>query len=264
MKEIENNKTFYFVDESGDPIFFDKYGRNLITRDLASPILILGFIYTKNASVLRKEIIKLQDAVINDKYLCKIPSWNKSIVSFHAKDDCPEVREKVFKLIKDLDFKAQVIVARKIEDIFRKKHNGDPEEFYSDLITKLFKNRLHLNNDITICFAARGNKNKQDYLENAIQTAKNEFDLKWKYKNNNAINIYSNIPSKEPCLQIIDYVEWAIQRAFIKKETRYIEFILDKVSMIWDLYDFENYKRKPGGVIYTKKNQFNLNKISPF
>lgn len=129
MKKIEYNKTYYYVDESGDPIFFDKYGRNLIKQNLSSPILILGFIYTKNPSVLRKEMIELQEVIINDEYLWKIPSWNKSIVSFHAKDDCPEVRERVFKLIKNLDFKAQVIVARKIEDIFRKKHNAILKNF---------------------------------------------------------------------------------------------------------------------------------------
>ena len=39
-----------------------------------------------------------------DKYLENIPSITKTLTSFHAKDDCPEAREKVFKIIKSLNY----------------------------------------------------------------------------------------------------------------------------------------------------------------
>ena len=42
---------------------------------------------------------------------------------FHANKDCAEVREKVFKLLKHQDFTFYCIVARKKEDLWRKKFN---------------------------------------------------------------------------------------------------------------------------------------------
>ena len=46
-----------------------------------------------------------------DEYLKGIPSVSKTIEAFHAKDDVPEVREKVYKMIKDMPFKAEFVVA---------------------------------------------------------------------------------------------------------------------------------------------------------
>jgi hypothetical protein len=61
---------------------------------------------------------------------------------FHAKDDIPEIRDRFFSLIKQLDFKAYVIVARKTEAIFKNKHNSKPEVFYNAMVAQLFRNQL--------------------------------------------------------------------------------------------------------------------------
>ena len=71
--------------------------------------------------------------------------------------------------------------------------------------------------------------------------------------------IFIQIPSEEPCLQIIDYMNWALQRAFVKKEQRYLNFVKDKISFICDIYDFEKYPNN----FYNKRNLFDTNKISP-
>ena len=63
----------------------------------------------------------------------------------------------------------------------------------------------------------------------------------------------------ESCLQIIDYINWAVQRAFIKKDERFIKFTEDKISLICDVYDSNNYPN----IYYGKKNKFDINKISP-
>ena len=47
------------------------------------------------------------------------PTFEKTKKYFHAKDDTPEVREKVFKMIANFDLKAEFIVARKKEKIFK-------------------------------------------------------------------------------------------------------------------------------------------------
>jgi hypothetical protein len=43
-------------------------------------------------------------------------------------------------------------------------------------------------------------------------------------------------------------MNWAVYRAYTRKEMRYYDFVEDKVSFLWDLYDFgkKPYCRKTG------------------
>lgn len=66
-------------------------------------------------------------------------------------------------------------------------------------------------------------------------------------------------PRGEPCLQIVDYMNWAVQRAFVKNEDRYLRFIGEKIGFLVDIYDFKKYPNN----FYNKKNKFDLKKISP-
>ncbi|MFH0815033.1 MAG: hypothetical protein V1902_03105, partial [Candidatus Falkowbacteria bacterium] len=108
MQNKIKDKNYFFVDESGDPIFYDRYGNCIVGDDGCSKILIIGFIMADNPSLLRKEVAKLQNEIINDPYLKGIPSLDSTTKYFHASVDVPEVREKFFKLILNLDFKAEI------------------------------------------------------------------------------------------------------------------------------------------------------------
>jgi len=256
MKKLQDTTNYFFVDESGDPYFYNRYGDYIVGKIGCSKILILGFIRTEKPKELRDAIIKLKNDIKIDSYLTSIPSIKKSIKYFHATDDSPEVREKVFKTIVDLDFKAEFIVARKVEKVFCNKHCGKPNLFYDDLISKLFQNQLHSSKQNII---VRTNRARQLPLEEAIQKAVIAFEDKWKTKVESEIKIYPQTPQAEPCLQIIDYIIWTIQRAFIKKETRYLDYVKNKISLIADIYDFERF----GKNYYTKRNPLAINKISP-
>ncbi|MFH0815074.1 MAG: hypothetical protein V1902_03320, partial [Candidatus Falkowbacteria bacterium] len=154
---------------------------------------------------------------------------------------------------------AEIIVARKKEGMFQKRHRGNTNVFYDDIITKLFTNKLHLAEKSYIYYEIRGNRSRQQPFEDAIRTAINTFELKWGAKNDSEIQIYPMSSAGEPCLQIIDYVNWAVQRAFIKGDARYINFLEDKISFICDIYDSKKYPNN----YYSKKNKFDINKISP-
>lgn len=219
----------------------------------------MGFIKTTEPKIIRKNLLDLKKEIEGDKYLCMVPSISKSLVSFHAKDDCPEVREKVFKSIVKMDFTAELFVARKIQSVFNKRHHKSENEFYFDLISKLFENKLHLAKNNEICFAVRGNKNRQAPLEEAINRSINLFENKWNKKVDSTIKIIPHSPSGEPCLQVIDYVNWAVQRAFIMNEMRYFSFIEEKIKYLVDLYDFDKYPKN----FYNSRNKFLLSKISP-
>ena len=259
MKNNIDELNYFFVDEAGDPTFYNKYGRCIVGKEGCSKILLLGFIKTKDPNRLRGSVLKLRDEIAEDSYLKKIPSVEKTKLYFHAKDDCPEVREKFYKLILDLDFKAEFVVARKIPSLFKNKYKSNKNIFYDDLVSKLFENKLHVAKKNFIYFAVRGSKTRQAPFETAIQTAVASFENKWKMKNDSEINIHPQSPLGEPCLQIIDYMNWAVQRVFIRGEDRYVKFVEEKISFLVDIYDLEKYPKN----FYNKSNKFDINKISP-
>jgi len=259
MKKIQDKIAYFFVDESGDTIFYDRYGHLIIGKEGVSKILILGFIHTHDPKTIRQALFDLKNEVINDPYLKGIPSLTKTSIAFHAKDDCPEVREKFYKTVAQLDFTAELFVARKILNIFNKKHHSNENEFYDDLVSKLFENKLHLAKVNKIYFAVRGNKIRQIPLEKAITKAKEKFEKKWNKKIESEIDIQPQSPSGEPCIQVIDYIVWAVQRAFIKKEMRFYKVIEEKIKYLVDIYDTDKYPDN----YYSKRNKFDIKKISP-
>jgi hypothetical protein len=59
-------------------------------------------------------------------------------------------------------------------------------------------------------------------------------------------------PTQEPLLNVADYFCWAIQRVFEKGETRYYNYLKDKISLVIDVYDNDNYEKYSN--YYTPKN----------
>lgn len=257
--ELPQKTDYFFVDEAGDPTFFNRFGKNIVGTEGCSKILLLGFIRASDPETLRKEIIELKDEITNDPFYAGVPSLEKTKTSFHAKDDIPEIREKVFRKIASLDFKAEFFIARKIELVFTGRHKGKENLFYDDLIAKLFENKLHKSDKSVIYFATRGNKTRQKPLEEAIEKAALTFEKKWGIKINGQIEILPQSPVGEPCLQIVDYMNWAVQRMFLKSEERFYKLVEDKVSFLVDVYDFDKYPKN----YYSRKNKFDLTKISP-
>jgi hypothetical protein len=256
----DGKTTYFFVDESGDPIFYNRYSSNIVGNKGCSKILILGLIRTYDPGIIRKRINDLIEIISNDDYLKPIPSISKTITKgFHAKDDAPEVREKFFKLIKNLDFKAEFIVARKNEKIFLKRHKGKENLFYDEMIIRLFQNKLHKTKNNKIYFAIRGDRKRQLPLEKAIDAAMSNFEEKFSKEVKTICEVIPQSPFGEPCLQIIDYMNWALFRAFTKCEERYFNFIKEKVSLVVDIYDFKKYPKN----FYNRKNRFSIKKISP-
>lgn len=256
MKAPKRKNTYYFVDEAGDPAFYNKRGEFIVGRDGCSRILMLGFVETDTPHRVRTELEKVRDKIRNNAYLKDIPSVKKSLKYFHATDDCPEVRQEVYKCISTLNIKAQFIVARKIEGVF-KKYGCNENKFYDALITQLFKNVLHRSENNFIYFSKRGSSLRQEPLEKAIDHAKNLFERRFLIKIHSNTSIQSQVPTGEPCLQVIDYMNWAIYRVFVKREMRYYNFIKEKVSFVWDTYD-TNYPKN----FYSKTNELNVEKIS--
>ena len=120
------DKLYYFVDESWDPNFYNSKWKLIVWNEWCSNILIMWLMTTKNPNEIRKKVLNLRKEILENDYYKWVPSVEKKRNNFHFhwKDDIPEIRQKFFELIKTLDIRAYVLVARKKEAVFQKKHNS--------------------------------------------------------------------------------------------------------------------------------------------
>ena len=127
------------------------------------------------------------------------------------------------------------------------------------------KNKLELSGKLVLNIAQRGKSTKNNNLELALKKAESRF-LKNAGHSEKFVStkVVFNVQNqmKEPLLNIADYFCWAVQRVFEKGETRYYDYLIDKISLVIDLYDSKKYKGN--GNYYTKENPLGAdNKISP-
>jgi hypothetical protein len=259
MKKPRTGSTWYFVDESGDPTYYDRKGNLIVGQAGCSPILILGFIETRRPDSIRQAVLELQQEIVRDPYFQEFPSLKKTAVAFHAKDDVPEIRYRFFKLLASLDFQAQFVVARKIERVFRNSFQAKEDAFYDHLITHLFQNVMHRYQHSFIYFAKRGSRNRQTPLSGAIRRGIERFEQKWSAQVTTTYKVQAQSPIGEPCLSVIDYMNWAVYRAFTRGEMRYYRVVEEKISLLVDLYDTAKYPSN----WYTRKNPFDIKKTTP-
>ena len=259
MEQTQNIKASYYFDEAGDTQIFGHHGVNLLEKGTASKTFIVGYLECVRPKEFTKALNTLKTELANDEYLTSIPSFHHSLGMFHANKDCAEVREKVYKVLKQQDFSFYCIVARKKEDILRKKFNLNSKQFYKYLVAKLLENKLHLYKEIDLYFSAMGNTVRQSSMQEAVDNAINSFNQKSNTKNTNTIRIFIQQNSEIPLLQAADYMLWAVQRAYERKDFRYYNFMKDKISLIHDIFDFQKYPNNS----YSQKNPLGITKIEP-
>ena len=267
----KRDKEFFhrFLDEAGDTTFYGKGKIPIIGKvEGVSLCLILGMIKFKEPlKELREKIITLQKEVENDKYYLNVPSFqkkkNKSGFYFHATDDIPEVREKFFKFLKTIDFSFEAVVGRKIYDIFLKKHNTKEEEFYGDILSHLLKNKFEIEGKLILTISERGTSTKNINLTKAQEKAKARFKRIKPAKGTKTEFVFNiQNPTREPLLNVADYMCWAVQRVFERGEMRYYDFTQEKISLIIDIYDTEKYSGNKN--YYNERNKLTIqNKLSP-
>jgi len=257
-----------FLDEAGDTTFYGKGKVNIIGQQGVSACFIIGLVHFKEPfEPIREKIVQLQNQVITDSYFRDIPSIQKKVSQggfyFHATDDLPEVRKLFFEYIKTIDCSFEAVVGRKIPELYENKHNGKENEFYADLLGHLLKNKFQKERRLVINVAERGKSTKNANLDLALKKAERRFLETKAGKEVKAVivfNVQNNIT--EPLLNIADYFCWSVQRVFEKGETRYYNYLADKMPVIIDLYDSEKYSEWRN--YYNPKNPLTAaNKISP-
>lgn len=257
----------YFVDESGDPTLFNRKGRVIVGTPGCSSYFLVGKVDVVDPMVLSGELEQLRKSLLADEYFKGVPSMQaekrKTALAFHAKDDVPEVRREVFRLLvrHDIRFYAVVhdkrVIARKVTAKHKSKpaYRYHPNQLYDRCVSKLFKERLHKDDGYRICFAVRGSSDRTDAFGDALLAAKQAFRAKWGIESEAPIEIIASEPRQTVCLQAVDYFLWALQRFYELDEDRFLNLIWPQVGLV---HDVDDTRERGYGVYYTQATPLTL------
>lgn len=237
MAANNTHKTYIFIDESGDPAFYGNRKKLLVGTKGFQPYLIIGMIETTDRKALRKAVVTFMDNIKADSLYNSIPSVVAGKGWYvHARGDHPEIRAKFFELLRNLDgFKAHIVIAKKNLNIFTRKHNNNPTEFYFDVLHHLLNGRIKDNNRrYNLYLSERGNNSLHRFqiaVDKALAATETETLHNLKYN-------LEIVPGKEmPELSIIDYLIWAVQRSLLQGESRYFDALRNKYETVLNLYE---------------------------
>jgi hypothetical protein len=255
-------RRFHFVGEAGDATLFNGKERVLVGEAGCSRFFMLGVLDVKDPAALGLELNALRQRLLADPYFRDVPSMQaarrKTALSFHAKDDLPEVRREVFQVLTrhELQFHAVVRDKQRVLDYVRSRNQVDeryryqPNELYDNLVARLFKNRLHLTPEVEVCFASRGKSDRSAALRQALETARSRFEATWQREVKSRLMVRQAAAAREPALQATDYFLWALQRHYEMGESRFVQLIWPQVGVVQAV---DETHVAPYGSYYTKK-----------
>jgi hypothetical protein len=256
----------YFVDESGDPTLFARRRQIIVGQDGCSNYFILGKLEVDDPDSLNRELDSLRAELLADPYFKSVPSMQpdegKTAVMFHAKNDLPEVRYRVLKLLAGQAVSYAVVrdKHRLVEQV-RARNQADPDysyrenELYDELVHHLFKSRFHRGDHFEICFAKRGNSDRTAALQLALDQARRTYEQTWGVRSKTTIRIRASTPRDSGGLQAVDYFLWTLQRLYEKGEDRFWEVVRPQAKLV---YDMDDSRTAPHGVYYTPSNPLTL------
>jgi hypothetical protein len=231
---------------------------------------MVGAAFVREPEAIDQQLAALRAEILRDPFLNRVPSLDpsrrKTAIAFHAKDDPPEVRHKVFTLLAQFDVQVFAVIrtkqalAREAQMLFRRGIRMSDNDIYDDLVSRLLRNRLHLAESNTIIVARRGTRDRKLALTAAIARAQSNFSAKWGVRNFGPCEITTAYPHEAGGLQTVDYFLWALQRLYERREDRYFAPLASHYRIIMDLDDTRG---KPYGEWYSESNPLTLEKLAP-
>ena len=258
---------YHFVDEAGDAVLFNSKGHVIVGTEGCSNYFILGVLDVPDPNAVGHEMRGLRRRLLADPYFMNVPSMQpekkKTALAFHAKDDLPEVRREVFSLLRRFDLKFLAVVRNKHKVLTyvhqRNTHDPDyryhPNELYDYMVRRLFRDRLHKDDEYKICFAKRGKTDRTRALLVALDRPRESFFRRWGIQGTAPINVIPASPVDAPCLQAADYFLWALQRLYERREDRYLNYLWPAFRLVYDVDDTREAKY---GCFYTQKKPLKI------
>lgn len=264
---MENKQTsirHYFVDEGGDSVLFSRKGKALVETEGCSRFFILGLLDVLDPIALKDRFDQLRTRLMSDSYFKNVPSMQpsnrKTALAFHAKDDLPEVRRDVFRLLRDtegLRFFAVVADKLSVLEYVRQRNKREPtyryhpNELYDYLTGRLFKERLSQHDRYDIIFSKRGKSDRLTALRQLVETAHTDLARQQNMSEDATIRVSAATPKEHAGLQAVDYFVWALQRLYERGEERYLAYLWEAFRLV---HDIDDTRASSQGVYYTQKS----------
>ena len=264
-----------FVDEAGDTTLFGRHGKVLIGEDGASRFFIVGRLEVDDTLALTDDLERLRAELLADPLLQGVPSMmperEKTALFFHAKDDLPEVRLQVFRVLRKHDVRFTAVVKDKRAllahvrereaDDARYRYKADGHELYDAMMRSLFTRvgRFGLKRHIT--FAVRGNKPRTHVMADALAEVEQAFERDFGLASHAGTTLDSTYPWKSAGLQVCDYFLWALQRFYERGEERFLTAMWPQFVEVIDLdLPTPRTRGKPQRtiVVFNEKHPLNL------
>lgn len=256
----------YFIDEAGDPNIFGRGGRVLLGESGVSLSFMVGMCELPDPNEATRQLDALRASLLADPYFKGVPSMQpsagKTALAFHAKNDVPEVRREVFKLLPSLQPKMVVSVRRKAA-LAQQAASGvavRPNDVYDDTLSRACRDWMHRADELKVVIARRGSSARQAALEAALHRARDRFNDRWGKSHDQPIRLDVAVPSDRAGLQVADYLLWAVQRLYERQEDRYFAAVADHFSMI---YDWDDLREARYGRFYKRGDPLTLEKLLP-
>lgn len=151
---------------------------------------------------------------------------------FHASEDPEEIRQRVYALLANLDLKADVTIFEKSKAHPIKYQTQ--EEFYKFAwffhFKHVAKNRIRPGEDVLVQAASIGTKKGRILFRTALNDVVQQVlpTSKWQ------TTFWSS--SSDPCLQMADYVAWAVQRKYERSDDRHHSLIAHHIKSEFDIF----------------------------
>lgn len=206
---------YIFGDESGNFDFSNSEG--------ASRYLIITTVTVQDCSI-GDDLLELKRQLHWEGYEVKD--------HFHATDDRQAVRDRVFDLLGQRDFR--------IDATLLEKAKTEPQLAQDDALfykTAWFLHLKHLvpkvvgaGDEVFLVAASMKTKGKRASAHGALKDVMNQVAHPGRYV------VASWRASTDPCLQVADYCCWAIQKKWEKEDNRSHVLIADKIRSEYDIF----------------------------
>ena len=266
-QETDPLRRTYFVDEAGDGNLFGRRGKVIVGTEGCSRYFILGVRDVAAPQSLSDALEQLRAGLLADPYFAGVPSLQpearKTALAFHAKDDLPEVRREVFRLLAawPLRFFACVKDKKMLVEYVRQRNQVDCEERYNPnglydfMVWRLFETLLHKDAEYLVYFARRGKSDRTAALRLALESSRRRFCRKHGIPVNSVVQVRPCQANEHPCLQAADYFLWALQRLYERGEERYVRLWWPSFRLVMDLDD---QSERAYGTYYTQKKPLTI------
>lgn len=241
--------THLFVDEAGDTTLFGKHGKVLVGTEGTSRFFMVGRLEVGDLPMLEADLASLRAELMADPLLNTVPSMlpetGKTSLFFHAKDDIPEVRHAVFKLLRTHDLRFSAVVRDKqvlLKEVRAQmaespayRYKADGHQLYDQLSAQLFNRFGQFGSNREVTFAVRGSKPRTEALKSVLDDIDQAFANDFGFAPDGQTTVHSAYPSQSAGLQACDYLLWALQRFYERGDGRHLTAMWPSFVRVLDL-----------------------------